>query len=162
MAATDRSGGSLRVELAFTRGETSKDGHQHVYSCRISGGRVTYYGPYGKCERGECPHRKTEFVLTADQEAALIKGAESWGLFKNYNETRPRNNIGTWFKVSLSIAAKERAGEIRIEGMDNNWNMSGIKSAEISGPAKEKLAAVDRLRRAIMDIAVKHYPRYHS
>ncbi len=110
---TVKSTNGLYIKFSLIHGETSKDNHEYVYKCMISGSRAVYSGPYGTCVRGQCRHRETVFILTTEQAEKLNGFIKSKGLFRNFRESRPIKNIGRWVRASLSITMEGRTREKR-------------------------------------------------
>ena len=150
----------FRLDFSLIDGETSKDSHQIIYSCRVAGMRAVYSGPYGECERGQCEHKETSFNLDAEQRAKLIALVRERGLLSELQEAHPERTIGRWVEASLTVTAAEGSGRIAIDGMTNAWGKTDPGAPLISDDAQAKLSALDALRRYLAEIAAIHFPEY--
>jgi len=151
----------FRLAFSLTDGETSKDSHQVVWSCRIEGHAVTYSGPHGGCERGQCPHRETKFNLTAAQRAGVIALLQTQDLLRDHETVRPVKGIGKWVRSSLQVTRDGRATRLRVEGMTNEWGRTEGKTV-LDAEARAVLSAFDALRRRLGALAKGHFSEYHA
>ena len=150
----------FRLDFSLTFGETSKDSHRIVTSCRVTGMRAVYSGPYGECERGQCEHKETSFNLDAEQRAKLVALVREGGLLSELQEAHPDRTIGRWIEASLTVTAAEGSGRIAIDGMTNAWGKTDPGAPLISDNAQAKLSALDAVKRYLAEIAAIHFPEY--
>lgn len=151
----------FRLAFSLTEGETSKDSHQVVWSCRIEGHTVVYSGPHGECERGQCPHRETKFNLTAAQRAEVIAVLDAQDLLRDHETLRPVKGIGRWVRSSLQVTRDGKAIRLRVEGMTNEWGRTEGKTV-LDDDARAVLSAFDALRRRLAALAKGHFSEYHA
>ena len=150
----------FRLDFSLTEGETSKDSHQIIYSCRVTGMRAVYSGPYGECERGQCEHKETSFDLDAGQRVKLIALVREGGLLSEFQEAHPDRTIGRWIEASLTVTAAEGSGRTAIGGMTDAWGKTEPGALVISSDAQARVSALDAVKRYLAEIASIHYPEY--
>lgn len=151
----------FRLAFSLIDGETSKDSHLVVWSCRIEGHMVVYSGPHGGCVRGECPHRETKFTLTAAQRAEVIALLQTQDLLRDHETLRPVKAIGKWVRSSLQVTRDGKATRLRVEGMTNEWGRTEGKTV-LDDDARAVLSAFDALRRRLAALAKGHFSEYHA
>ncbi|MFV1958508.1 MAG: hypothetical protein ACC662_03740 [Planctomycetota bacterium] len=148
--------GTLRLELAYTSGERSKDSHAYRTKCTIEGGHVRYSGPYGECVRGQCEHKEVTFTLSPAQVEDLRDEIDRLGLFANFEETRKTGLTGHYYDLSIEVAAGERTGAIRVSGMGKAWGQD--ERQNISERARDWIDKVEDLRRKLLEFVRPHLP----
>ena len=150
----------FRLQFKLTDGETSKDSHQIRWACRIEGLQAVYSGPYGECERGQCPHKEIRFALSGTQRAEVVALLRSDARFRNFEEVRPGRGIGKWVQASLQVTYEKISLQMRVDGMTNAWGKTDGKSV-LSKDARGYLSALGDLRRRLATFAAGHFAGYH-
>lgn len=151
----------FRLAFHLEDGETSKDSHRIVWSCRVAGFSVVYSGPHGECERGQCAHKETRFALSAAQREGVIAVLEERNLLRDHTSVRPVRGIGNWVKTTLQVTRSGKTTILRVEGMTNEWGRTEGKTV-LDPDARAVLSAFDALRRHLAAIAKGHFPEYHA
>ena len=151
----------FRLAFHLEDGETSKDSHVIVWSCRVEGFSVVYSGPHGPCERGQCAHQETRFALTAVQRDTVITVLEERNLLRDHTTVRPVRGIGKWVKTTLQVTRSGKTTHLRVEGMTNEWGRTEGKTV-LDADARAALSSFDALRRSLATIAKGHFPEYHA
>jgi len=146
----------LALELAYIKGERSKDNHAYRYECKIEDGRVTYSGPYGKCVRGQCEYKEVKFAISPAQAQGLLDEVDRLGLFAEFAETKDTKLTGHYYKLSLDVAGDKGKGAIRVYGMRKAWGKDD--SQNISEEAQGWVNNAEKLRRKIRDLVLPHLP----
>jgi len=150
----------FRLTFSLIDGETSKDSHQIRWSCRIEGLQVVYSGPYGECERGQCPHKEIRFLLTAVQRAEVLSLLQSEQRFVDLEEVLAERGIGKWVQASLEVKHETKNLRILIGGMTHAWGKTDGKGV-LGEAARGHLSALDALRRKLAALAAGHFKGYH-
>ena len=151
----------FRLAFHLEDGETSKDSHRIVWSCRVEGFSAVYSGPHGPCERGQCAHKETRFALSAAQREVVIAVLEERNLLRDHTSVRPVRGIGNWVKTTLQVTRSGKTTILRVEGMTNEWGRTEGKTV-LDPDARAVLSSLDALRRRLAAIAVGHFPEYHA
>ena len=151
---------AVLLELSYTRGENSKDSHSNRFTCKIEGKQMTYSGPYGECERGQCSAKQITLTLTAADIDGLAAAIGKADLPATFREVKPVDAIGSYVRLSLAVAVGDRKAALTIYGMFSIWR-GGKRGKELSEAARTLLSSIDELRRQLRDLARRELPDAH-
>lgn len=146
------------LSLALTDGENSKDSHSQRVRCEITDRAVTYYGPHGACERGQCPHAEVSFELTEPQRTALLDAVARLDLYTTFEEQKSTELLGSYVKLVLEVRLDERRGRVEVAGMQRGL---GDDSQDLSDDARAWVGKAEDLRRELLPLVAPHLPDAH-
>lgn len=145
----------LTFQFNLSKQERSKDSHTYTYKMTYNGSELSYYGPYGKCVRGRCQHKRFKLNLSEQEILELKKTLRELSAFK---EKKPAQSTGRAITTNLSYRIKNRITQIAITGMTRNWK---TRQSNLSKQALDKVDKLKDLQRLVTKFVKKCHPTAH-
>ena len=149
---------SLQFDLNITYAEKSKDSNSMNYKVQFDGTQLAYYGPYGECVRGNCPHKNIRLNLSQQEAESLLVIFKTHFLNQSYTERQPVAALGFTVDAHLRGSNGDTKTKLDVTGVTENWKTS---QPNISKRGMEYITSLEKLQTIITTAAKRCMPTAH-